>query len=277
MIIVIDTFGGLCNQFYDIYTSVLFCINHNLKFSFRYCSFRNDNLISWYNQRFDKLFDMSFLKLYKKLYVNYDKIKGKINRNNTFNIGSKRAINVFKKNYIQQISKIIGRNKKKFIILKQFWAVHKNHKNYINFYKKIKPSDRLMNLYSKIKNSVLNDGEKYNFIHYRYEKDFVDFFGVKIENFTDLVGRIKLKFDNQSLRIYIAASNVEELVKKSKEQLGNIVIYKSDKELKEYNFEELAFIDYMFGLNSEEIYGHNKSSFSHMLNDLNGTKNFYNV
>jgi hypothetical protein len=42
-----------------------------------------------------------------------------------------------------------------------------------------------------------------------------------------------------------------------------------------YNYEEKAFIDYMIGLNSSEIYGHSKSSFSYMLNGIKGTNNYY--
>ena len=46
-------------------------------------------------------------------------------------------------------------------------------------------------------------------------------------------------------------------------------------ELKDYNFEELAFVDYMFGLHSNEVFGHKKSSFSNMLNHLKKTSNYY--
>ena len=40
--------------------------------------------------------------------------------------------------------------------------------------------------------------------------------------------------------------------------------------------EEKAFIDYMFGYDSVEVFGHNKSSFSVILNNLKNTNNFYN-
>ena len=55
------------------------------------------------------------------------------------------------------------------------------------------------------------------------------------------------------------------------------IITKNEDELSNYNFEELAFIDYMFGLNSNEVFGHNKSSFSIMLNNIKQTKNYYNI
>ena len=54
MIVIFDTFGGLCNQMYDIQCGINFCIYNNIKFSFRYCSFRNTNLTSWYNEKFTK-------------------------------------------------------------------------------------------------------------------------------------------------------------------------------------------------------------------------------
>ena len=41
------------------------------------------------------------------------------------------------------------------------------------------------------------------------------------------------------------------------------------------NFEQKAFIDYMFGVNSVECYGHHKSSFSVMINNVKETKNYY--
>ena len=45
--------------------------------------------------------------------------------------------------------------------------------------------------------------------------------------------------------------------------------------LLDLNFEQRAFIDYMFGLNSVECYGNNKSSFSIMINVIKKTNNYY--
>ena len=42
------------------------------------------------------------------------------------------------------------------------------------------------------------------------------------------------------------------------------------------NFEEKAFIDFMIGKNAQEVYGHNKSSFSLLLNFIKNTNNYYN-
>jgi hypothetical protein len=45
--------------------------------------------------------------------------------------------------------------------------------------------------------------------------------------------------------------------------------------LLDLNFEQRAFIDYMFGINSIECYGHSKSAFSVMINTIKHTHNFY--
>ena len=70
MILVFDTNSGLCNQFYDIFNGINFCLKNNIHFTFRYCSFRNDNLTSWVEKPFEKLFDTTFLNNYD-LYINY--------------------------------------------------------------------------------------------------------------------------------------------------------------------------------------------------------------
>ena len=57
--------------------------------------------------------------------------------------------------------------------------------------------------------------------------------------------------------------------------INKIIFTKNENELAGYNFEELAFVDFMFGLYSNEIYGHKNSSFSVMLNSLKGTDNYY--
>jgi hypothetical protein len=84
-----------------------------------------------------------------------------------------------------------------------------------------------------------------------------------------------LGFKNPNLKIYIATSNIRELINLNDSELRNIIISKNENKLLDYNFEEKAFIDYMFGLNSTEVFGHSKSSFSHMLNSFKNTSNYY--
>ena len=64
MLLIFDTNGGLCNQFYDIVNGINFCLKYNIQFTFRYCAFRNYNLNSWTQTPFEKLFDCTFFKQY---------------------------------------------------------------------------------------------------------------------------------------------------------------------------------------------------------------------
>jgi hypothetical protein len=274
MIIIFDTFSGLCNQFFDIYLGINFCINNNIKFTFRFCSFREKNLVVWNNEKFEKLFDLSFLKKYD-LYIDFKTIENNINENNTFNFYGDRCINIFKND--DDILKI----DKEFIILKQFWSiivlsvVVNKIQEVEQIYPLLLPSNRLIKVYNTIKSKILNTDEQYNFIHYRYEQDFIACFKCSVEALKPIILNIKQKFKNPNLRIYIATSNITKLIDLNDTELNNMILTKNEDELTEYNFEELAFIDYMFGLNSNEVFGHSKSSFSHMLNNLKGQNNFY--
>ena len=81
MILVIDTFGGLCNQMMDIKSTISFATIYNYKFTFRFANFRNSDLVSWYNVEFNELFNDTFL--FENInYVVYDDIKDKINKEN---------------------------------------------------------------------------------------------------------------------------------------------------------------------------------------------------
>lgn len=270
MIIVFDTFSGLCNQFMDINTGINFCIINNIKFTFRYCNLRNKNLISWYNEKFNKLFDTKFIEEYKDLYIDFDTIK--LTEENTFNFKGNTCVNLFTNNFINEINEI----DKEHIVLKQIWPIFYNNFKIINHLtEKIKPSNRIMDLYNNIKNKLLLNNEEYNFIHYRYEIDFTNHFKINIESLKNIVFDCKKKFKNPELKIYIATSNFKRIVDLNDTELCNIIFTKNEDELLEYNFEELAFVDYMFGLNSNEVFGHSKSSFSHTLNSLKGTQNYY--
>jgi hypothetical protein len=269
MIIVFDTFGGLCNQIYDIQCGVNFCIINNIKFSFRYCSYRNKELVSWYDSKFENLFDMSFLKKYNTLYINYDTLN--LNNENTYNYQGERAILLFTKDFLNELNNI----KKEFIVLKQFWAVYNFQKIVDNIIPFLLPSKKIFEVYNKIKNNLITADKQYNFIHYRYEKDFTSHFKVEVEKLKPLVLKLKQKFENPNLKIYIATSNIHELIDLNDEELSSIIITKNENKLQDYNFEEKAFIDYMFGLNSNEVFGHSKSSFSHMLNNAKKTSNYY--
>jgi hypothetical protein len=183
----------------------------------------------------------------------------------------KHSVHLFTDDFLQKVGN------KEYIIMKQFVGLYQFYHIVDNVNSKILPSQRIMDLYNIIKNKILFPNEKYNFIHYRYESDFTNFFNFDVENLKSLIIRIKHKFKNPNLRIYIATSNIKKIIDMNDPYICNIIVTKNEDELENYNFEELAFVDYMFGLNSDEVFGHNKSSFSHMLNSLKNTENFYNV
>jgi hypothetical protein len=271
MIIIFDTNGGLCNQFYDIVNGINFCLKYNIQFTFRYCSFRNDNLTSWTQTEFEKLFDCNFLKQYA-LYVNYyDIIHARLSNNNCFNLNGQILSYAYFKdsnNLEQQLRSL----NKDYVVLKQFWSLYK-FQNFVDntIHTQILPSKHIMEKYTEIKNKLVG-GEPYNFIHYRYEKDFTDFFKVSIESLDNLIK--KVQFKNNNLKIFIATSNIKTLINLNDSKYKNL-IYKNDEMLMDLNFEQRAFIDYMFGLHSVECYGHKKSSFSVMINNIKQTNNYY--
>jgi hypothetical protein len=273
MILIFDTYAGLCNQFYDIQCAINFCLIHNIEFSFRYASFRNNDLISWYNVPFHELFDTSFLKKYD-LYIDYNELYVKLNHENTFNFHHTVCCNKFlsRENILEQLLQI----NKSCIILKQFWDVYafREIREDVNRY--LVPSSKIMSMYNQIKRDLSLENNNYNFIHYRYEDDFIRHF--KINNMKSLKEIIFEKpFQNKDLKIYIATTKLKEVLKESihEKEIKDVILYKNEDSLKKLNFEEKAFIDYMIGLDSVEVLGHHNSSFSVMLNNLKGTNHYY--
>ena len=65
-----------------------FCLKYNIQFTFRYCSFRNDNLTTWFQVPFENIFDINFLSKYE-LYINYEQIKDKLTNDNCYNLNDK--------------------------------------------------------------------------------------------------------------------------------------------------------------------------------------------
>lgn len=272
MIIIFDLFGGLCNQFMDINSGVAFCVEQNIKFTFRYCTFRNDDLVSWYNVPFDTLFDKCFLNKHADLYVELDTLD--LTPDNTFNWVGERAIVLLQnKNILEYLQNI----KTKHIILRQVWPVLPGYS--ANLFSQLLPSERLMTIYNNLKLKLIHSGEVYNFIHYRHESDFTNHFKVKITGLKQLILDTIPKFKNPKLRIYIATTNIKTLIDFDDtifdKKISEIIVSKNDDDVKDLNFEEKAFIDFMFGQHSNEVFGHTKSSFSTILNTLKNSNNYY--
>lgn len=267
--LIFDTAGGLCNQFYDIVNGINFCLKHNIFFTFRHSAFRNKGLIGFTEEPFEKLFDLNFLNKYE-LYIKFDTIKEKLTNNNCYNLHDKKFAYQFLNNN-NILEQLISLNKE-YVVLKQFWASYK-FRDFIdpNIHTCICPAKDIMEKYLEIKNTLIKD-TSYNCIHYRYEHDFTKFFKVNVESLDKLLENIKFK--NNNLNIYIATSNIKTLLDLNNSKYKNL-LFKNDDMLQYLNFEQRAWIDYLFCLNSVEFYGHSKSSFSHMINNIKQTKNFY--
>lgn len=267
IILIFDTNGGLCNQFYDITNGINFCLKYNIVFTFRYCCFRNDNLICNVIQPFEKLFDLKLFNEYK-LYIDYYSIKDKLTEDNCYNLNDGYlAYSIF--NHDNILDQLINLNKE-YVVLKQFWSLYK-FQNFIDntINARLRPAKHIMEKYLEIKNTIIKD-ESYNAIHYRYEPDFTNYFNISIDTLDSVIKNIKFK--NNNLKIFIATSNIKNLLDLNKYEN---LIYKNCDMLLDLNFEERAFIDYMFSINSVEFYGNTKSSFSNIVNHIKNTQNYY--
>lgn len=271
MLLIFDTYGGLCNQMYDIHYSINFCIIHNIHFSFRFSSFRNtSDLTRWYNVKFSQLFNDAFIET--PLYVRFQTLQ--LTEDNCHHLQEDvRAIEWLNKE--RALLPQLDRINKKHIILKQFWSVCPPFHCEINFYEKIIPCSKLFSLFKTIRKDL---PKKYNYIHYRYEDDFIEHF--HIENhpkLSDLINTIS--FAQKYLKMYIACYDITNLpskfIDKPIDKYKN-VLYKKDI-YSHLNFEEQAFIDFLIGKHSKEVYGHSKSSFSWLLNASKNSNNYYDI
>ena len=266
MIIIFDTYAGLCNQMYDILSGIKLMQEYNIPISFLYASFRRPNLVHFYPVPFQTLFsEEPFLK--ESNYIPFSSIRCNLTRENTFNWQGKRCIELWRRSHKLKPNEFLSslkKYRKKYILLKQFWSLElfPFQNKELNHW--IKPNEKLYQLYrnSTEKLEIPND---YLFLHYRHEHDFIRFFQVKVPPLQDILDKIK----KEKEPIYIASTKIKELLEKEESN----IYYKEER--KELNFEENAMIDFLFGIYSKRVYGHSKSSFSHVLNDIKGTKNFY--
>lgn len=282
MILIFDTWNGLCNQILDIQCSIHFALKYNYSFTFRNCCFRKEDLKTFYPQKFEKLFDIQpFLKFPN--YVKFQNIEMNINDTNTYNKEGLRIFSFVKNEDELQKHIHIQENKKfqYFIITQMFpicdFSIHKN-----KFYNRIKPAPHLFSIYLHFKKEILPS--HYNYIHYRYENDFTHFFNIHhVRSIDSLI--LHQKFKNKNLKIYIATSNLKSL-SNTLYLTNNVYDYKNilfkddyiiQNKLNYLTFEEKAFIDFLIGLSSCEVIGHTKSSFSKLLHLYKQTKLFYDI
>ena len=227
-----------------------------------------DNQNTIFNVDFDRLFDKSFLNQFD-LYVDINTLN--LDNNNTYNYNSSlHAPQMLNSN--EEILLQINAINNQYIVLRGIFSLLSGVPIIKNIYPDILPSTEIMNIYINIRNKLVLHDQKYNFIHYRYEHDFINHF--KINNLPTLEYLINnLPFNNSNNIIYIATTNINNLLKNI--NTSKILIYKDESEIKNLNFEQRGFINFMFGKNSDELYGHPNSSFSVILNELKNTNNYY--
>ena len=272
-LLIINTYGGLCNQRSDIAASVAFALINKLNFCFQYCSFRNLDNKSWRNTDFSQIFDET---PFKKLdgYKNFQEIKFSINES----IWNKDLIPIAKLiKSDQELINII--HEYKYINLIQFSAIfnwQKYHK-YTN-YDFIQPIFKITSLYSKISGNF--NYKKFNSIHYRYEDDFTTFFRNQDPSirfpFLEKILDSQIFKDN-SLPIFIATTNIDGLgyphINGKISDYSNLIF--TNESYFSLNYEQFAYIDFLICCSSLEFYGHSSSSFSHQINDFKLTSNYY--
>jgi len=270
-ILVFDTAGGLCNQFYDVLCGVNFAIQYKLQFTFRYCMTRSINMKQAKKLEMHELFDMKYFKTLPH-YVEYETIKSDMHLENTYNIRG-RPCHVLlngNKNIHKQITDI----QKKYIVLSFFHTIHKFQNITLMLYKKLLPAPAIMQKYMEIKKLIGLENGKYNYIHYRYEPDFINHFQIK--NPLTLCNVLnKAKFEDTTCKTYIACSNTGSQLKGCSQTVLDNILYKPEDCLGELGYEECAFIDFMIGKYSKEVYGNRRSSFSGVLNAMHQTTNYY--
>jgi hypothetical protein len=273
VVLILDSYSGLCNQMMDIESLVGFAVKHQYRFCLRHCSFRNPDLVSWTPSEFGSLFDEN---QYHDLpgYLCWHKIR--LNSGEVWNSDGRRLIELIKTS--EELHKIAYEYN--FLVIRQGWPVLGFPKTGFDLGLKIKPSKRILSKYKSIRDKL---PQNYNFLHYRYEHDFTSHFSAENpENSFPILQKIldaKL-FSDTDIPIYIAASSLATLPKSHlkgdiREQKN--ILFTDEKKIDDFNFEASAYLDFLIGEQAVEVFGHSRSSFSHRLNDIKKSKNYYDL
>jgi hypothetical protein len=267
--LVFDVCGGLCNQFYDILCGINFAVKNDIPFTFRYCTSRSKDMKRGRELTIDKLYDIECFRRFP-LFKDFHTIESNLTPETTFNLQKRTSINIINKT--KDIYKQVLLFNKEYVILPFFHTVYDFTKITIPLLHRIRPAEPLMRKYAEVKTKLgLVDGN-YNYIHYRYEADFINHFQIKnMLSLPDIIKRVKFK--DSKCSTYIACSNAQTLLKDNLDDTQ--ILYKTEEDLCELDYEECAFVDFMIGKHSKEVYGNRRSSFSGVLNSLHQTNNFY--
>jgi hypothetical protein len=167
-----------------------------------------------------------------------------------------------------------------FMIISAGWPVLGVPKLALGLNKRIKPTSYILKKYEDLK---ANLPEKYNFLHYRYEHDFISHFSAEspANTFPILQKILDAKlFSNTDMPIYIAASRLDTLpmshLKGDITEQKNI-LFTDETKIDGFNFEASAYLDFLIGEQAVEVFGHSRSSFSVRLNNIKNSRNFYDI
>jgi ubiquinone/menaquinone biosynthesis C-methylase UbiE/GT2 family glycosyltransferase len=273
VVLILDSYSGLCNQMMDIESLVGFAVENQYRFCFRHSSSRNPDLVSWTPSEFGSLFDEN---QYHDMpgYLCWRKIR--LKSGEVWNSDGRRLIELIKTS--EELHKIAYEYN--FLVIKQGWPVLGFPKTGFDLGLKIKPSKRILSKYKSIRDKL---PQNYNFLHYRYEHDFTSHFSAENpENSFPILQKIldaKL-FSDTDIPIYIAASGLATLPKSHlrgdiREQKN--ILFTDEKKIDDFNFEAAAYLDFLIGEQAVEVFGHSRSSFSHRLNNIKKSKNYYDL
>jgi hypothetical protein len=291
-ILIFNLSGGLTDMKKNWISIMLFTKQYNYKFTIKYCTARSqtfsdkkiDEEVIKNNYMYDvkNLFNEKTFQIIEN-YISFEKINHDICEENTYDFYEKyKPWEIFSnKNTLKNYKDILNEIDKKYIYVGNHFHFYAGYDVSSILYSKyfndtIIPNDRIINEYN---NFISNINDKYNFIHFRYEKDMVKFcnyINKSIEYTLEDIINLKT-FRNNNLNIYIATSDIEEFY--DKKLIKNpIYTHKNlfyNKHKMPY-FDENAFVDFLIGINSEEILGFEYSGFSVLLNKFKNTENYYN-
>ena len=297
-LLIFDLGGGFNDMIKHLITIIEFTEKYNYKFTIRYCTARpQDNTYTLPDEiknndyMYDvlNLFDEKTFNIYKN-YVSYNSINHEITLYNTYDFYSdKIKDNIFKhdkKTILDEVSlninTIINNCNTPYVFIGRYFCFYIKpnitNEQYIDYLSTLIPNKKILETYEIIKTYI---HKPYNFIHYRHENDLLyhpcynklnDFFVPKLDEILDINF-----FKNKNHNIYLASSNIQNLnniglLKSDIDQYSNI-IYK--KHLLPF-FDENAWIDFIIGMEAEEILGFSYSGFSQTLNKIKSSNNYYN-
>jgi hypothetical protein len=162
------------------------------------------------------------------------------------------------------------------IFIQQFWPLFDYKNSKIHGDIRIEPSKKIKAFFLGLKGRL---PKRYNFLHYRYEHDFLEHFRITDRemvgtHFHDLIQKNIFKHD---LPVYLSCSNPLNVLKTIPAQYKKNIFYNDETSLPNFNFEESAYVDFLVGEASEEVVGHSRSSFSQRLMRSKSTSSFYDL